>query len=133
MDNCIFCKIVKGEIPSNKIYEDESVLAFLDIAPINRGHALVIPKKHFENIYDVPDEVLTDVIKVSKKIAKAVKKAVGADGVNVSMNNEPAAGQVVFHLYIHIIPRLITDGLKSWKSRGDYKQGEPEQVAEKII
>ena len=133
MDNCIFCKIVKGEIPSTKIYEDSKILAFLDIAPVNIGHTLVIPKEHFINIYDTPEEILANMAKVAKKISQALKTQVGADGINVTMNNEKAAGQIIFHTHIHVIPRINTDGFGVWHGRRPYKDGEMADVAKKII
>ncbi|HEY4512866.1 MAG TPA: HIT family protein [Candidatus Paceibacterota bacterium] len=129
--DCIFCKIVKGEIPSCKIYEDSDTLAFLDIAPVNPGHTLVIPKEHFENLYTLPDETLAGLILTAKKIAQAIKKGIGADGVNIGMNNEKSGGQVIFHAHLHIIPRIEGDGLKLWPQKS-YKEGEAESVAEKI-
>ena len=133
MNDCIFCKIVKGEIPCNKIYEDIDVLAFLDIAPVNAGHALVIPKKHFVNIYETPEETLLEMIKAVKKISHAIKTGLKADGINVTMNNDPAAGQVVFHSHIHIIPRIANDGFGLWHGKRLYKEGEKEMVVNKII
>lgn len=132
MDNCIFCKIVKGDIPSHKVYEDAHVLAFLDIRPVNPGHTLVIPKDHFENIYTLPDEVMARISLAVKQVAIAVKQGVEADGVNIGMNNEAAAGQVVFHAHIHVIPRVESDGLHLWPQK-DYKEGEAAVVADKII
>src|SRR3989344_662416 len=120
--DCIFCKIVKGEIPSCKIYEDSDTLAFLDIAPVNPGHTLVIPKEHFENLYTLPDETLAGLILTAKKIAQAIKKGIGADGVNIGMNNEKSGGQVIFHAHLHIIPRIEGDGLKLWPQKS-YKEG----------
>lgn len=131
MDDDLFIKIIKGEIPSYKIYEDEYAFAFLDIAPNNHGHTLVIPKKRFKNIYDVPEKTLCHMMNVAKKISIAVKKATNADGINISMNNEPAAGQLVFHVHIHVIPRFKNDGYKPWGKK-EYKEGEAEVVAEKI-
>ena len=131
MENCIFCKIVKEEIPAEKVYEDEHTLAFLDIQPINEGHTLVIPKDHFENLYTLPDETLARMSLAVKKVALAIKEAVDADGINVGMNNEPAAGQVIFHAHIHVIPRKSEDGLHLWPQK-DYKVGEATVVAEKI-
>ncbi len=133
MDTCIFCKIVEGEIPSTKIYQGKNTLAFLDIAPVNIGHALVIPKAHFANIYETPEEILSEMMKAAKKIAIAVKSETKADGVNVTMNNDPAAGQVVFHSHIHIIPRLKEDGFGLWHGRRPYREGEASEVAKKII
>ena len=131
MSDDLFLKIAKGEIPSYKIYEDEYTFAFLDIAPNNPGHTLVIPKERFKNIYDVPEETLCRMMSVAKKISIAVKKATNADGINISMNNEPAAGQLVFHVHIHVIPRFKNDGYKPWGKK-EYKEGEAEVVAESI-
>ena len=132
MDNCIFCKIVSGEIPSSKIYEDENVLSFLDVNPVNEGHSLIIPKKHFENIYDLPDEILCEIIKVSKKLSIKIKESMGADGINVYMNNGITAGQQVPHAHIHIIPRLENDGFTYWHGKKSYSKEERNDAAEKI-
>lgn len=112
MSDCIFCKIISKEIPSEIVYEDENTLAFLDINPINVGHTLVIPKQHHENIFEVPKDVLDNTMNILKKVANAVDKI--SDGVNIGQNNRPAAGQIVNHLHFHIIPRFDNDGLKSW-------------------
>ena len=132
MQDCIFFKIVKGEIPSHKIYEDGEILAFLDIEPVNVGHTLVISKKHFANIYETPEEILAEMMKAAKKISKTLKSELGADGINVTMNNDPAAGQIIFHSHIHVIPRLSGDGFGLWKGKRLYKEGEKEEVARKI-
>jgi histidine triad (HIT) family protein len=131
MDDCIFCKIIKGEIPSHKVYEDEYTYAFLDIAPNNHGNTLVIPKDHVENIYSIPSETLCRLILTVQKLAIAVKNGTDADGVNLIMNNEPAAGQEVFHAHFHIVPRLINDGFTTWPHKS-YLPGEAEAVLEKI-
>jgi histidine triad (HIT) family protein len=133
MENCIFCKIVKGELPATKIYEDDKVLAFLDIAPVNIGHTLVIPKEHFVNIYETPEDIIGKMMHTAKGVAHALKKEVGADGTNITMNNEKAAGQVVFHAHIHIIPRLENDGFGTWKGKRGYNEGEASEIATKII
>ena len=114
MEDCIFCKIVKGKIPCQKIYENDKVFAFLDIMPIHKGHTLVIPKEHHETLLDMPDDTLAELAKVAKKVSKAVKKATGADGFNIGQNNGAAAGQAVFHFHLHVIPRFNGDGLKNW-------------------
>ena|SRR3989344_6194001 len=132
MDDCIFCKIVRGEISSTKVYEDEKTLAFLDITPVNIGHTLVIPKEHFQSIYEMPESLLAETMKTAKKISRAVKK-LPADGVNVTINNESAAGQVIFHFHVHVIPRLENDGFGLWHGRRPYQGGEMKKVAEKII
>ncbi|MBU1854521.1 MAG: HIT family protein, partial [Nanoarchaeota archaeon] len=105
-DDCLFCKIVKGEISSAKVYEDDEFFAFLDIKPVNKGHTLVVPKHHCRNLLDFPKAEETDLMEFLKKVANAVVKAVGADGFNLGMNNEAAAGQVIFHAHFHIIPRF---------------------------
>jgi len=131
MQDCIFCKIIKGEITSLKIYEDKKVLAFLDINPVNIGHTLIIPKKHFENIYDLPEETANHIMKIAKRISIALKKS-GADGTNISINNGKAAGQVIFHFHTHVIPRFIEDNLTPWPAKKP-KEGELEEIAKKII
>jgi histidine triad (HIT) family protein len=132
MNDCIFCKIIKGEIPANKIYEDENSLAFLDITPTNPGHILLIPKKHYENLYDLPNETLKQLAPIIKKIAIAAKKGVQAEGINIGMNNEKSAGQLVPHAHFHIIPRFSNDGHRLWKGKS-YPEGQAEKIAEKII
>lgn len=109
MDNCIFCKIIKGEIPSYKIYEDEYVLAFLDIAKDVDGHTLVIPKKHYVNILDVDEDTLNHVMKVVKLISNHYVSKCGYSGVNLINNNGESAEQAIGHLHFHIIPRLEND------------------------
>ena len=101
---CTFCKIVRGEAPASPVYEDETVIAFLSIQPINVGHTLVVPKKHYENIYEISEEEVAYLYKIVKKVSTAVKKAVGAEGIRILQNNGEAAGQVVFHFHVHVIP-----------------------------
>lgn len=132
MDECIFCKIIKGEIPCTKIFEDDKILAFLDIAPTNKGHTLIIPKEHYENLLDIPDDLLAAVAKTAKKLGKAVQQGVNADGFNIGQNNGKAAGQIVMHFHLHIIPRFDNDGLIPWPQKS-YEEGEAEKVAEKIV
>jgi histidine triad (HIT) family protein len=104
-ENCRFCKIARKELPASRIYEDERVMAFLDIRPLSEGHSLVIPKKHYETIYDAPDEEIGRLFRVVKKVALAVKKSVNAEGITISQHNGTAAGQAVLHLHVHVIPR----------------------------
>lgn len=132
VDDCIFCKIVAGEIPAAKIYEDEYALAFLDVNPNNHGHTLVVPKTHAKNILDVSEDALTHMMPAIKKVSKAVFEGMSASGLNITMNNERPAGQVIFHLHIHVIPRFEGDGLKVWTRKTPYKNDEMEQVAKKI-
>ena len=131
MDECIFCKIIKGEIPSSKIYESDNVLAFLDIGPVNKGHTLVIPKEHHETLMDIPDELLKELILTVKKVCKAVKQGVNAEGISLGMSNYKAAGQVVPHAHFHIMPRFDNDGLKLWP-QGKYEEGEMDIYTKKI-
>jgi histidine triad (HIT) family protein len=131
MNDCVFCKMIKGEIPCDKIYEDRNVLAFLDIKPINYGHALLIHKHHKKNLLEMSDQELFDLMRTIKKVAAAVKVGMHADAFNIGMNNGEASGQVVHHAHIHIIPRFKNDGLKSWTDK-DYKQGEIKEYARKI-
>ena len=132
VDNCIFCKIIAGQIPAIKIYEDEFVLSFLDIGPISDGHTLVIPKQHFERLHDCPSELLGQIGSRLGKIAKAVALAMNAEGYNVLCNTGRAAGQLVEHLHFHIIPRNAGDGVfDRWPSY-EYEQGKIEELADKI-
>lgn len=133
MENCIFCKIVGGEIPTHgKLFEDEKTLAFLSTGPNNFGHALVIPKKHAANIYDTSEDTLNAVAHTTQKVAQALKKSLDADGVNVMQNNDKAAGQAVFHLHFHVIPRYLNDGFRHWEEHKKYKDGEVDLYAKKI-
>ena len=129
--DCLFCKISKGEITCVKIFEDENVLAFLDIGPVNKGHTLVVPKKHYESFLDADDETLCRLVVSAKKIAEAVVKGTKADGFNLIVNNKKAAGQLVDHVHFHIIPRFRDDGYKHWP-QGKYSEGEDKEIVEKI-
>ncbi|MDO8529774.1 MAG: HIT family protein [bacterium] len=129
--DCIFCKIISGEIPSHKVYENEHTLAFLDIAPVNPGHTLVVSKKHFANLEEADEETLCQAIKTVKKIGKALKDGLQIEGYNVGVNNDPVSGQIIPHLHFHVIPRIKNDGLKLWPQR-KYADGEAEKVLEKI-
>ena len=131
--DCLFCKIIKGEIPSAKVYEDKHSYAFLDIKPINPGHTLLVPKKHFANLYEMPDEILANLAPIIKKLGVAIKKAVSADGINIGMNNDPAAGQLVFHAHIHIMPRFKNDGHEHWHGTPYKNDAEIKTVAENIV
>ena len=131
MPDCVFCKIVRGELPSFKVYEDECVIAFLDIRPVNAGHTLVVPKVHSQNIFDIKTEDWMAVAETTRVLALAIEKGTGADGVNIAMNNREHAGQVVPHPHVHIIPRFKGDGLKLMPQR-TYKKDEAEDTAKKI-
>ncbi len=128
MNECIFCLIAKRELPASIIFENEHVVAFLDIHPVNKGHILVIPKVHAVDINTVDAGTWTQVTSVVHKLAPIVKHVTNADGINIHMNNGSAAGQVVFHMHVHIIPRFASDGLMLWKGQ-PYETGELEQMA----
>jgi histidine triad (HIT) family protein len=110
--DCIFCKIVAGEIPSHKIDEDDKTLAFMDISPWTRGHSLVIPKEHSRNIYDVDPEDLAAAHKTAQRIAQRMRERLNCDGINILQSSEPVAMQTVFHTHVHVIPRYSDDGLR---------------------
>jgi histidine triad (HIT) family protein len=132
MADCIFCKIASKELPSeNIVYENGHSVAFLDIRPVNPGHTLVVPKEHHADLFETPEAVLTDMIAAAKKVAAAVKKALKADGVNLGMNNGTAAGQVIFHAHMHVIPRFTGDGLRHWPNK-DVTPDDLRTVAEKV-
>jgi len=113
-DNCIFCKIVQKQAPSCIVYEDDSVMTFLDIKPVNEGHALVISKAHYEGIFDIPCELLGKVHQVTQAVANAVKQAVRADGVSILQQNGKAANQEVFHIHVHVIPKFTGEKMGSF-------------------
>ena len=124
--DCLFCKIVNNEISYHKVYEDDKILGFLSIEPINKGHVLIIPKKHYVGILDVDEEILKDIISVVKKVALGVKNAVNADGIVITQNNGKYAGQAIMHLHFHVIPRFKEDGLGHW----DHKKYEGDEMRE---
>lgn len=129
--DCVFCRIVKGEIPSGIVARDDTVVAFLDINPVNPGHTLVVPKDHHVNIVDTPVETMRAIIAMAKRVAEALKEELPCDGVNVSMNNFPASGQVVMHTHMHIMPRFHNDGLKPWPHK-QYQEGQAKSIAERL-
>ncbi len=132
MENCIFCKVIAGELPSEKIYENDETMVILDIvAPVNPGHALVITKQHYENIFDTPEAFWEKSMRTAKKIAPAICQAMNTSDININVNNGYHSGQRIFHLHIHLIPRLEGDGHEMWHGK-PYKEGEAKIIAEKI-
>jgi histidine triad (HIT) family protein len=131
MQNCIFCAIAAGRQPAARIFETQRVLAFLDIAPVNYGHALVIPKSHHQTLLDLPEDLWTEMGQVCRRVAQALRTALYAQGFNIGMNNFEAAGQVVFHAHIHVIPRYFTDGLHLFPQES-YKPGDLEKTATQL-
>lgn len=114
--NCIFCKIANGEIPSKTLYEDQDVRVIFDISPASKGHAIIIPKQHVSDLFECPDELAAKLLPVAKKVGAALKEELSCDGVNILQNNGEAAGQTVFHLHIHIIPRYQNDSVNiTWE------------------
>ena len=130
--DCLFCRIVRGEIPSCKVYEDEYVYAFLEIAPSFPGHCLVVPKNHCRNIMDMDPKEAEHIVRAVQKIAPAVVKVAGAEGFNLIQNNEEAAGQTVFHAHFHIIPRKKGDGMGLWTPGAYASAEEMQETAAKI-
>ena len=116
MDDCIFCKIANGDIPSKVLYEDNEFKVILDLGPATRGHALILPKNHYRNLYELPDEMASKVILLAKKMATQMTEKLNCDGFNLVQNNGQAAGQTVFHFHLHLIPRYENDGQTlGWK------------------
>ncbi|MHB8068582.1 MAG: HIT family protein [Desulfobaccales bacterium] len=131
MGDCIFCIIAAGKIPSTKVMETPRVLAFLDISPVNYGHTLVIPKEHYQNLLDLPDDLWTEIGRAARQVARALQTAVHARGFNLGMNNFEAAGQEVFHAHLHVIPRHTHDGLHLFP-QGIYQPGDMEKVGQQL-
>jgi len=131
MRDCIFCRIAAGQAPAAKVLETPRVLAFLDIAPVHYGHTLVIPKEHYETLLDLPDDLWLEMGQVSRQVAQALRQALFARGINVGMNNFDAAGQVVFHAHLHVIPRYLSDGLHLFP-QGSYRPGDIEKVSQQL-
>lgn len=132
MEECIFCKIVNGKIPSAKVYEDRGIISFLDIMPANRGHCLIVPKEHYETFLDISDEDLKNLIVAAKKVAKALSLSIGNGSYNIVMNNGKEAGQIVAHAHLHIIPRFKGDRLRLKWSHKKYEENEMRDMQEKI-
>ncbi len=132
MDNCIFCKIANGEIPSAALYEDDDFKVILDLGPAAKGHSLLIPKSHAANLYELPDDLAQKAILVAKKTAAALRDGLGCDGLNLVQNNGEAAGQTVFHFHMHLIPRYKNDGAGvSWKP-GKLTDEEKEEILSRV-
>jgi histidine triad (HIT) family protein len=127
MEDCIFCKIAKGEIPCHKVYENNNFLAFLDIQPVSHGHILIIPKKHIIWMYDADDETISNIFNLTKKIMLALKKAMKCDYVQVWIS-----GEEIPHFHVHLLPRYFKDNLPD-PIRKKYQEGEPEKILKKII
>jgi len=133
MSDCIFCKIVNGEMPAYTLYEDENTLVFLDAYPGTKGHTLVIPKKHYQDIFDTPEEVYTNILHTALKVAKMLKSALKFDGLNFFQSSGNAAGQTVFHIHAHLFPRWEGDkALGTWLPKSQ-KNVDLQKVKEEIL
>ncbi|MBR6683934.1 MAG: HIT domain-containing protein [Firmicutes bacterium] len=127
MNDCIFCKLANGVFPTNTVYEDDMFRVILDLGPASPGHMLILPKEHYANLYELPEEIVAEAMKLAKKLAIAAKKALNADGVNVVQNNEEAAGQTVMHYHLHVVPRFFGVGqFNAWEPGS----AAPEELAE---
>lgn len=131
-DNCIFCKIANGEIPSATLYEDEDFRVILDLGPATKGHALILPKEHYANLYELPDELAEKAIVLAKKMITKMTKALGCDGFNVVQNNGVPAGQTVFHFHMHLIPRYEKDDAGFGWNIGKLSDEDKEDILAKI-
>jgi len=136
MSECIFCQITQKQLPASVVYEDEQVVAFLSNRPVNEGHTLVVPKKHYANIYEISQDETAYLFKIVKRVALAVRDSVEAEGIRIVQNNGEAAGQVVFHLHVHVIPMKPQEGFshgKAYRSPSNSRNvGELEMDAQKI-
>ncbi len=131
--DCVFCRIVAGELPSNRIYEDADVLAFLDIAPLVKGHTLVIPKAHIDPFMQAPPDIITPLFLAVQRVARAMMTSLKADGINLHQSNGKVAGQVVPHLHVHVIPRFADDGLAwNWRAGSYADPAEAKAMLERI-
>lgn len=131
-DNCIFCKIASGEIPSATIYEDEDFRAILDLGPASKGHALLLPKEHYEDLFALPDETAEKVLPVAKKIVSRMKDVLGCDGYNLVQNNGECAGQTVFHFHMHMIPRYKDDKVGLGWKMGELSDADRDEILAKL-
>ena len=127
-DNCIFCKIINGEIPSHVLYEDEQFKVILDVNPATKGHALILPKEHYANLYELPEETAADAMKLAQRMMRKMTEKLDSDGFNIVQNNGEAAGQTVFHFHMHLIPRYKNDGEILKYIAGDPGQEELERI-----
>lgn len=131
-DNCIFCKLANGDIPTRTIYEDEKFRVILDASPATKGHALILPKDHYANLYEIPEDLVADCMKLAKKMATSMTESLKCDGFNLVQNNGETAGQTVFHFHMHLIPRYADDNQKiNWVPQ-EVPGEELDKIREKI-
>ena len=130
--DCIFCKIAGGDIPSSTVYEDEQFRVLLDLSPATKGHALILPKQHYANIFEIDENILRDLIVLAKKVASAMKETLNCDGVNIVQNNGEAAGQTVFHFHLHMIPRYKGDEVGLGWKMGELTEEDKQDILSKL-
>lgn len=126
-DDCIFCKLANGVFDTNTYYEDENFRVIFDVNPATKGHVLVLPKEHYANVYEMPDELVAKAYQVAKKVAEELKDITGCEGINILQNNGEAAGQTVFHFHIHVIPRYGEGEVLQWKP-GEINQADVDEI-----
>jgi histidine triad (HIT) family protein len=131
-ENCVFCRIARNEEHASFVYEDDGVVAFLDARPLNEGHTLVVPRKHYENIFQISDDEVAQLFKAVKKVAAAIMRAESADGLRIVQNNGSAAHQIVFHLHVHIIPEYERRNQRLMRPRANAERSELDNVAKNI-
>ncbi|GAA0804887.1 HIT family protein [Clostridium sp. AF19-22AC] len=131
-ENCIFCKLASGEIPSATLYEDEDFRVILDASPASKGHALIIPKDHYRNLYDLDDNLAAKAMVLAKSMVLKLRDMLGCDGYNIVQNNEEAAGQTVFHFHMHLIPRYNGDGVGLGWKMGELSETDKEEILNKL-
>jgi histidine triad (HIT) family protein len=131
-ESCIFCKIARKQATASIVYEDEIVLAFLDIRPLNEGHTLIIPKQHYIDIFDTPDELISKVYTIAKQVSSAVKKTTNSDGITFIQQNGKAAGQDIFHIHVHVVPRFEGQKLPGFSSLKEIERAKLEEMSKKI-
>ena len=131
-EDCLFCKIASGEIGSEKVYEDDHVIVFLDIFPLAPGHTLIVPKKHYDTLNNTPDSVLARLISASKQTSRALTRAFNCEGINLFQNNGKAAGQEIHHAHFHVVPRFVDDGLSIKLKQIPYEGDHIKQIRQNI-
>jgi histidine triad (HIT) family protein len=130
VENCVFCKIIQKQAPACIVYEDDAVMGFLSNRPVNEGHTLVVPKRHYENIYEMPEDEIASLFKIVKHIAVAVRDAMATEGIRVVQNNGWVAGQVIFHFHVHVIPMKPHEGFSHGVAYRDQSQGRMAEALE---
>ena len=131
-ENCIFCKIANGEIPSRTLYEDEDFRVIMDLAPATKGHSLILPKQHYKNLYEIADDTAAKVLPLAKKMANLMTEKLGCDGFNIIQNTNEVAGQTVFHFHMHLIPRYSQDNVKVTWEHGEVSDTDKEELVKKL-